>query len=88
MDGVVLVFDFGEVVEIELSEEGAVVAVAEVFGQEGAAEFVGLMDNERGVAGGPANEALVLGLTEDEGKFEDEGGGLVIAFRFILKHYI
>ena len=46
------------------------------------------MDHERGVAGGPADEGLVLGLTEDEGEFEDEGGGLVIAFRFILKHYI
>ena len=69
MDRVVLVFDFGEVVEVELSQEGAVVAVPEMFGQEGAAEFVGLVDHEGGVAGGPADEALVLGLAEDEGEF-------------------
>ena len=56
-----------------MPEEGAVVTVAEVFGQEGTAEFVGLVNHEGGVAGGPANEALVLGLVENKGKFQDEG---------------
>ena len=32
MDRVVLAFDFGEIVEVELTDEGAVVAMTEVFG--------------------------------------------------------
>ena len=60
MDVVVVEFGLDEVVEVELSEEGAVVVVPEVLGEKGAAKLIGPVHHKGRIALGPSNQMLVF----------------------------
>ena len=60
MDVVVVEFGFDEVVEVELSEEGAVVVVSEVLGEESATELIGSVHHKGRIALSPPDQVLML----------------------------
>ena len=62
MNWIILGFIFGEVVEIELSEEWAIIIMSEILWQKSAAKFIWLVDCESFLRRWPAYEVLVIGV--------------------------